>query len=147
MDSGIGDRRIEMRRLNHGYLAPDSQFGRGYISPVLSPVASHVNQSRIASRPDQIPIQRRWRNCEYDAVTSTFGVFESWRNASWQARQLLIDRPRQIGADGLPVQTSIDSGHYILGSEIEGRRITRRANQCGCPRITILALVDVDIKG
>ena len=125
--------------------APVAESGRSNILPVLAAVSGEVNQTAIASSPDQVAMERRRRDRRYDSVASLLGVLDSCR-----FRQLLGPRTcggaREIGADGFPVQTSVDRLHHVLRTEIESLRISRAKHQDRRPRCTIPPLVDFRIE-
>ena len=56
IDGCISDSRIEMRSLDQRYLGSRRSTRRRDIFPVLSAIASQVNQPCVASHPDQIAI-------------------------------------------------------------------------------------------
>src|ERR1017187_1763189 len=152
IDGGIRDSGIEMRSFNQRDLAPVAQSWRGNIVPVLSSIAREVNQSRIASHPDQIAIERRGRDREHHTIAGPFGFLDRWRTLGWRTRRFrsfcitrITGRPGEIGADGLPVQTAIDRPHHILRPQIKRCKVSRGKYQRRSPGRAIFALMDLRV--
>src|SRR5260370_3723702 len=120
-----------MRSFDQRDFAPVAQSPRGDIFPVLPPIAGEVNQSRVASRPDQIAVKSRWRNREHDPIPGTFRVLDSWLTRRFLISFIfrialmmrIMSRSGEIGTTGLPGQTAIPSLHPILPSDIMRRRV------------------------
>src|ERR1700690_3255687 len=114
-----------------------------------------MNQACVASRPNQILIQRRRRDGKNDAITIAFGRFDRRRRrrfAVMRCRHTLrctnhwrTDRSRKIGTNCLPMQSAIHGFHYVLRPQIERGGLSRRKNQHWTPGAPIFTVVDLRI--
>ena len=103
-----------------------------------------MNQSRIASRPDQIAMQRGRRNREYDSVPFPLRILKTRRPRRFLIACLLRARrncPRKIRTNRLPMQAAVGGLHHILCPQIKRGGIGRRKRQRRGPGPAILALM------
>src|SRR5689334_25052866 len=103
---GIGDACVEMRGLDGGNFAPVGEARWRDVSPGLASVPREMNQSSVASGPNQLGVYGRGRYGIDHAITACFRILDGQRTAG---RSAFSDSASEVRTDLLPVKTAVDS--------------------------------------
>src|SRR5579859_2538427 len=145
VDRRIGDACVEMRGFDGGDFAPVGETWWRDVAPVLAAVPRKMNQSSVASGPNQFGVHGRRCDCIDHAIAAGFGIFDGQRAAGrglasrTEYTSYKLAGAGEIGTDFLPVKTAVGSLQHELRAVVE-RVVDGREYQRRGPGKTILAL-------
>ena len=127
VDGGKSAGRIMWRGIDETDHAPSRHVLRRNIRPVLSIIAGQMDQSVVASGPEQALLPRRLGECEHGVIVFDTGDVEGNR----AARGLLLGFvvASQVRADGFPGASLVTATQYHLRRGVQHVGIVRRDEQ------------------